>query len=122
MRENCRSFKTEPTVPISLSPQSLNEVARPNREDAAEYQKGWQSAVRKSTSKLNVSKLKQEYEDKKKENKVIRELAIQLIDIGYKVLATKLHPDKGGSSEAMHRLNEIRRGLKKCAEETWNNS
>jgi hypothetical protein len=102
-------------------PPTRSEIQNPDRDRSAEYQKGWQSAVRKTTSTLNVSKLKQEYEDKKKENKVIRELAVQLIDMGSKVLATKLHPDKGGSSEAMHRLNEIRRGLKQCAEDTWSN-
>jgi hypothetical protein len=43
-----------------------------------------------------------------------RELALKLIDVGYKALATKLHPDKnrGGSNEAMVRLNEVRKILK----------
>ena len=40
-----------------------------------------------------------------KEAQIARALGLQLIDIGYKVLVTKLHPDKGGSSEAMTRLN-----------------
>ena len=32
-----------------------------------------------------------------------------IIEIGYKVLTTKLHPDRaGGSSEAMARLNRVR--------------
>jgi hypothetical protein len=31
-------------------------------------------------------------------------LAQQLIDIGYKRLALRLHPDTGGSTEAMTRL------------------
>jgi hypothetical protein len=35
-------------------------------------------------------------------------LALQLIDIGYKVLSVKLHPDKGGSHDAMRRLNKVR--------------
>jgi hypothetical protein len=42
-------------------------------------------------------------------------LAMQLIDIGYKALATKLHPDKGGSGDAMSRLNEVRDRLKQRA-------
>jgi hypothetical protein len=43
-----------------------------------------------------------------------KKLALELIDIGYKALATKLHPDKkGGSREAMRRLNDVRALLKK---------
>ena len=42
-----------------------------------------------------------------------RKLALQLVDIGYKTLATTLHPDKGGSRDAMARLNQVRERLKK---------
>jgi len=31
-----------------------------------------------------------------------------MIDLGYKALAKELHPDKGGSSEVMARLNRVR--------------
>lgn len=42
-----------------------------------------------------------------------RALANRLIDIGYKVLAKELHPDKvGGSRDAMKRLNSVRDKLK----------
>lgn len=42
-----------------------------------------------------------------------RALAHRLIDIGYKVLAKELHPDKvGGSRDAMKRLNHVRDKLK----------
>jgi hypothetical protein len=44
-----------------------------------------------------------------------RKLALQLINIGHKTLATELHPDKGGSCEAMSRLNAIRNRLKRAA-------
>lgn len=50
-----------------------------------------------------------------KENKLVRELGMKLIDIGYKVLAVQLHPDKGGSSEAMQRLNTVRAKLRRAA-------
>jgi hypothetical protein len=40
------------------------------------------------------------------------ELALRLIDIGYKALAMKLHPDKGGSQDAMARLNLVRNRLR----------
>jgi hypothetical protein len=39
-----------------------------------------------------------------------------MIDIGYKILSAKLHPDKaGGSHEAMTRLNAVRMRLKQAA-------
>ena len=45
-----------------------------------------------------------------------RRLGLQIIDIGFKVLATKLHPDKmNGSHEAMRRLNAERARLKQAA-------
>ena len=44
-----------------------------------------------------------------------RKLGRRLTDIGYKQLAMKLHPDKGGSVEAMARLNRARDHLKKFA-------
>jgi hypothetical protein len=37
-----------------------------------------------------------------------RALAVELIDIGFKALALRLHPDRGGSREAMRRLNRVR--------------
>jgi hypothetical protein len=39
---------------------------------------------------------------------VERVLMRSVIDAGYRVLAVKLHPDKGGSTEAMRRLNHVR--------------
>jgi hypothetical protein len=39
-------------------------------------------------------------------------LGLRLIDIGFKVLARELHPDKGGSRDAMSRLNRVRDRLK----------
>jgi hypothetical protein len=39
-------------------------------------------------------------------------LGLRLIAIGFKVLARELHPDKGGSREAMARLNRVRDRLR----------
>src|SRR4030095_4824509 len=45
----------------------------------------------------------------KQERDAEHKLALRLIDIGYKVLAVELHPDKrGGSKEALARLNASR--------------
>lgn len=49
---------------------------------------------------------------RQQEREAERQLALRLIDIGYKVLVKELHPDKGGSRDAMIRLNTVRDRLK----------
>src|SRR6516164_359460 len=51
----------------------------------------------------------------RKENAAMRTLSVQIIDAGYRVMAMKLHPDHGGSNEAMRRLNAVRNALKRLA-------
>lgn len=97
--------------------RTLSDYTHPNREKG--HGPAWHEPVKQITNALDVGRIKREYEDRMKEKKVIRALALQLIDIGYKVLATKLHPDKGGSDEAMRRLNEIKTSLKKFTEDQW---
>jgi hypothetical protein len=48
------------------------------------------------------------------EHDLRRKLVLKLIDRGYKSLASELHPDKGGSTDAMTRLNEVRNAMKRC--------
>jgi hypothetical protein len=49
------------------------------------------------------------------EREAERKLANRLVDIGYKVLAKELHPDKmHGDKEAMQRLVRVRDKLKHC--------
>ena len=50
------------------------------------------------------------------ERKAQRTLALQVIDAGYKALAQHLHPDRGGSPNAMRRLNGVRPDLKQLIE------
>lgn len=49
---------------------------------------------------------------KRQEREAEAKLGLRLIDIGYKVLARELHPDKGGSRDAMTRLNRVRDRLR----------
>lgn len=49
------------------------------------------------------------------ETRLLRILAVQLIDVGFKALATRLHSDHGGSDIAMRRLNRVRRELTSVA-------
>jgi hypothetical protein len=57
----------------------------------------------------------QERQRREDELQLHRDLAIQLIDLGYRALATRLHPDRGGSKDAMTRLNTVRDELKSIA-------
>ena len=74
----------------------------------------WQAPVKQIIGRVDTDTLNLKREELKRaeEREAQRKLALQLIDIGYKVLARTLHPDKGGSREAMQRLNAVRDRLK----------
>jgi len=65
--------------------------------------------------RVNVTRLADERQDRDKEIKLHQELALQIIDLGYRAMATRLHPDAGGSRDAMSRLNTVRHELKEFA-------
>ena len=88
----------------------LSHVARPNAR--SDHRQAWNEPVRAAVAKVNVDTYAQEQLQRERERKLLRDLALQLIDIGFKALATKLHPDRGGSSEAMTRLNRVRQLLR----------
>jgi hypothetical protein len=69
----------------------------------------------KETAKVDVARLAAERQKLADEIALHRELAIELIDLGYRAMATRLHPDRGGSQEAMTRLNDVRDQLKSIA-------
>jgi hypothetical protein len=75
----------------------------------------WQS-VHEATDRVNVARLADERQSRENEIKLHRDLALQLIDLGYRALATRLHPDRGGSRDAMSRLNAVRDELKSIAQ------
>jgi hypothetical protein len=85
-------------------------------ENTRKHQSSWSAPVREvlhQQVRPSLQALAQERQNKEKELQLSRKLAHQLINIGYKVLATQLHPDKpGGSAEAMARLNRVRNILK----------
>lgn len=58
----------------------------------------------------------QERQTRDDEIKLHRDLAEELVDIGYRALATRLHPDRGGSKDAMSRLNRVREELRSFAQ------
>jgi hypothetical protein len=94
---------------------TLSQIARPNAPVGKPTDSGWTAPVREIlTQRVDVDRLAQERQNRDKEERLMRELSHRLIEIGYKVLVTKLHPDKGGSTEAMARLNRVRDLLKRA--------
>src|SRR5678809_1540495 len=106
-----RSSKIPTVCPKCKSPY----WSRPTGDKShASRKPSWQEPVREIIGKVDTETLNLKRDELKKadEREAQRELAGRLIDIGYKVLAHKLHPDKGGSREAMVRLNAVRDRLK----------
>lgn len=95
--------------------ETLSEAIGERRSDAA-ARIGASRPIREFTAHVDTDRLSQERQVRTDEVRLHRELALELIDIGYKALATRLHPDRGGSRDAMRRLNRVRDELKGVAE------
>jgi hypothetical protein len=92
---------------------TLSEAVDSPRDSS--HAASWRQPVQEITSRVNVEALSREQQDRENEARLMRQLSHQLIDIGYRVLSAKLHPDKaGGSREAMARLNKVRSILKEA--------
>ena len=112
MRLAQTSFRTEDISSLG----DLRRQTQPSYSIATAYNQPWHEPVRQIIDRVDTETLNLKREDLKRadERDAQRKLALQLIDIGYKVLARTLHPDKGGSREAMARLNAVRDRLKNC--------
>jgi len=66
-------------------------------------------------ARRDMERIQEEDLTRKQEREAETKLALRLIDIGYKVLAKELHPDSGGSWDAMQRLVHVRDRLKASA-------
>lgn|SRR5262245_16534941 len=86
------------------------ERARENRQSTQ------QQAFRRVLRDVARDDFVQERQARDDEIKLHRELAEELIDLGYRALATRLHPDRGGTKDAMTRLNRVRDELKQFAQ------
>jgi hypothetical protein len=76
--------------------------------------RAWERIAAESR-KIDRELFGQEQQPRVDEVRLHRELAEELIDIGYRALATRLHPDKGGSKDAMRRLNRVAEELRDIA-------
>jgi len=90
---------------IGRDPRTIKSVTKANKL----------KALFDVVDKVNVTRLSDERKSRDDEVKLHRELALKLIDLGYRAMATRLHPDQGGSRDAMSRLNTVRDELKEFA-------
>jgi len=103
------------SVVHDINDKTLAAAIGERQSDAARGRGAWQP-IRDITSKVPVNDFMQEQQQREEEVRLHREIAVQLVDIGYRALATRLHPDRGGSKDAMVRLNRVRDELKAVAE------
>lgn len=92
-------------------PRSLYDAIGERRVQA---RAAWRD-VFKAADHVDVERLKEERQTRDEEVDVRRKMALELINLGYKAMATRLHPDRGGSRDAMARLNQIRDELRDVA-------
>jgi hypothetical protein len=91
--------------------QMTGHTQRKREERGSSQQKNFRRSLRE-VARDDFVQQRQRRDD---ELELHRDLALQLIDLGYRALATRLHPDRGGSREAMTRLNLVRDELKSIA-------
>jgi hypothetical protein len=89
-------------------------LGRPER-DRPKLHTSWRPVL-KAARELDTELFAKERQIEAEEIRLHRELAVELVNLGYRALATRLHPDRGGSKDAMVRLHRVRDGLKSVAE------
>jgi hypothetical protein len=95
---------------------SGKELAGDTRSSAGYQARPYISAVDATLNRAEVimERLRERELDEYREEAEVLKLAKQIVDIGYKALATKLHPDKGGDRAQMARLTEAKKLLLKA--------
>jgi hypothetical protein len=101
---------------VKVPYRSLNEMMGNTERHREDRQSKTQQAFRRVLRDVARDDFVQERQTRDDEIKLHRELAEELIDLGYRALATRLHPDRGGSKDAMSRLNRVRDELKQLAQ------
>lgn len=95
---------------------SLHQMTGGTDRRREQRQSTQQQAFRRVLRDVAADTFVQERQTQDEEIRICREMAEELIDIGYRGMATKVHPDVGGSKVAMTRLNRIRDELKQIAQ------
>jgi hypothetical protein len=104
-------MREEPAIVDRGQQQSLRSILRPDARPANVH---WRPVI-DATKNIDVDPFREARQARADEVQLHRDLALELIDIGFKALATRLHPDRGGSKDAMRRLNRVRDELKAVA-------
>jgi Protein of unknown function (DUF3102) len=97
-------------------PNSIREFSGHTEREREQRQSKTEQDFRRVLRDVARDDFVQERQALKDEIQLHRELAEELVDIGYRALATRLHPDRGGSKDAMTRLNRVRDELKQIAQ------
>jgi hypothetical protein len=96
-------------------PQHFRRITQPGYKKNHTGTANWRNEVQSRLNNFNVDQFtKHDDKDRIGEQQIVKKLAAEIVSIGYKVLATKMHPDKGGSIEGMQRLNDARDMLKEA--------
>jgi hypothetical protein len=95
---------------------SIRQMAGYTDRDREDRQSKQQQDFRRVLRDVARDDFVQERQARDDEVQLHRNLAEELVDIGYRALATRLHPDRGGSKDAMSRLNRVRDELKQIAQ------
>jgi hypothetical protein len=95
---------------------SLREFRGATERDREHSQSKQQQQFRRVLREVARDDFVQERQDRKDELALHQDLAVELVEIGYRALATRLHPDRGGTKDAMARLNRVRDELKHIAQ------
>jgi Protein of unknown function (DUF3102) len=96
--------------------RSLRDMTGHTERDREHRESKQQQDFRRILRDVARDDFVQERQARDDEVRLHRDLAEELVDIGYRALATRLHPDRGGSKDAMSRLNRVRDELKQIAQ------
>lgn len=96
--------------------RSLNDMRGSTERARENRQSKQQQDFRRVLREVARDEFVQERQARDAEVKLHRELAEELVDLGYRALATRLHPDRGGSKDAMARLNRVRDELRQFSQ------
>lgn|SRR5262249_1844827 len=94
---------------------SLREMRGATERSREEHRSKQQQDFRRVMRDVARDEFVQERQARDEELELHREIAEQMIDLGFRALATKLHPDRGGSKDAMARLNRVHNDCKQYA-------
>lgn len=101
---------------VQVPYRSMRDMTGHTERRREDYQDKRQKDFREALRDVPRDNFIQERQARENEIKLHRELAEELIDLGYKAMAMRLHPDRGGSKDAMARLNRVRDELRQVAQ------